>query len=448
MSYTDPLLNTQLGPKETTAEVSRSVALSATLINDPSNAVNLMYQAMSDEKHTWSSEGHYTRDEVNYAFHNHGSHHELLDMDITDIASHYVLLHFDAQNIPEDTYTLKIKGLINRPMSFTLDQIKKFPKHTVQIVMECAGSDRASSTPRFNHHSPWGLQPIAQAEWSGCLLTDVLNHCGGYTENAIDIIFTGADTGIESGDVINYQRSLNIEKDHILDDCLLIYEMNGQPLPKKHGFPLRLMVPGWYGMASVKYLKEIEVVPYRFRGRGMVTYSYSIHPEDPDLKQPVTIIRPRAIIKWPGIAEFFTRNRYLGAGLNVLQGRAWVGGSTVRRKEHIVDIAKVDLSFDNGDTWNETQIVDKRKSPWGWCKWIYNWNAIPGLYNIIVRATATDGVVQPVWPTHELWDYRSMGTIACQRVTVHVIPELYVGLKSVQSEEIVRDPKILDRKVY
>jgi DMSO/TMAO reductase YedYZ molybdopterin-dependent catalytic subunit len=93
----------------------------------------------------------------------------------------------------------------------------------------------------------------------------LFNYCGGWLSGSVDIIFTGYDTGIEVGKVVNYQRSLNIQKDNILEDCLLVYEMNGQPLPKKHGFPLRLMVPDWYGMASVKYLKEIDFVPYRFR---------------------------------------------------------------------------------------------------------------------------------------------------------------------------------------
>lgn len=179
-----------------------------------------------------------------------------------------------------------------------------------------------------------------------------------------------------------------------------------------------------------------------------MTYTYSVHPEDKELLQPVTIIRPRAIIKWPGIAEFFTRNRYVKSGLTKLEGRCWVGGSTVRRKEHIVDIAKVELSFDNGDSWEETTITQQRTSPWGWNKWEYDWDATPGVHTIIVRATATDGVVQPTWPGPEMFDYRSMGTIAAQRITVHVVNELYVGLESIQSQEPTRDPKPADRKIY
>lgn len=83
---------------------------------------------MSDDHHTWTPNSGYTRDEVNYAFHNHGSHHELLDMDVTDIASHYVLLHFDAQNIPQETYKLNIKGLVGQPKVFTIEEIKRYPK--------------------------------------------------------------------------------------------------------------------------------------------------------------------------------------------------------------------------------------------------------------------------------------------------------------------------------
>lgn len=446
-----------LNEKETIAEQIRSGPFSAEYIKgtakiDESSAkdaaTDLLYRSMNDNKHSWSQHDGYTRNEVDYAFHNHGAHHELLDMDVTDIASHYVLLHFDAQNIPLESYKFDITGLVNSPRTFTLDEIKWLPQQKLQIVMECAGSDRASSFPRFNHHSPWGLQPISQAEWTGCLLMDVIKLCGGFKEGAVDILFTGYDIGVESGKVVNYERSLNIEKDHILDDCLLVYEMNGQPLPKKHGFPLRLMVPGWYGMASVKYLKKIEVIPYRFRGQGMISYTYSIHGEDRELKQPVTIIRPRAIMKFPGIAEFFTRSRYIGAGEILLQGRCWVGGTTFRRKEHIIDIAKVELSFDNGNNWVEAPITKKRASPWGWNKWEYLWNAAPGVYNIFVRCTDTDGVSQPVWPEQEFWDYRGMGTVAAQRLTVHVIPQLYVGLESVQAIEVSRDPRPFDRQLY
>jgi DMSO/TMAO reductase YedYZ molybdopterin-dependent catalytic subunit len=150
--------------KEFTAEVKRGVALTATTTGQVENAAQAMYKAMNDNQHSWTLNSGFTREEVDYAFHNHGSHHELLDMDITDIASHYVLLHFDAQNIPEETYKLEIKGLINKPITLTLSDIKKFPKKTTQIVMECAGSDRGSTFPSFNHHSPWGLQPIGQAE--------------------------------------------------------------------------------------------------------------------------------------------------------------------------------------------------------------------------------------------------------------------------------------------
>lgn len=447
-----------LTQKEKTAEEIRSVAFSANEIKENLNlnqdinmaktdALNLLYKSMNDNKHSWSLKDGYTKNEVDFALHNHGSHNELLDMDVTDIASHYVLLHFDAQNVPLDEYKLQIHGLIKNPMTFTLDNIKKFSKYNVQIVMECAGNDRTSTLPRFNHHNPWGLQAVGQAEWGGCLLMDVIKKCGGFSSGAVDVVFTGYDIGIEDGKVINYQRSLNIETDDILDDCYLIYEMNGQPLPKKHGFPLRLMVPGYYGMCSVKYLKHIDVIPYRFRGKAMVAYNYSIHPEDKELKQPVTIIRPRAIIRLPGISEFFTRNRYIQAGKINLEGRCWVGGSTVNRKVYTIDIAQVLLSFDNGETWNEAAITKKRTSAWGWNKWEYEWDAKPGLHTIIIRAIDTSGISQPVWPNIEFWDYRSMGTIAAQRITVHVLSELYVGLESVQLFD-EKGPKPIDRRVY
>src|SRR5436305_5203970 len=167
-------MDSHLSNKELIAEELRGASLSAKIIEQnigiPSGtnmAMDRMYQSMNDNKHSWTTLNGYTRHEVDYAFHNHGAHHELLDMDVTDIASHYVLLHFDAQNIDESQYELEITGLVAKPCRLTLSRIKSLPAIRLPIVMECAGSDRVSSLPRFNHHSPWGLQPISQAIWTG-----------------------------------------------------------------------------------------------------------------------------------------------------------------------------------------------------------------------------------------------------------------------------------------
>lgn len=372
-----------LNTKEIIAYESRGVALPSVIIQDNVNNINSKNAAMDlmlDKKQSLS----YTGNNVDYTVYNDQFH-------------------------PLDLYKLKIQGLINTQMVFTLNQIKQYPKYKVTVVMECAGSP--STFPQFDYYSPLELQPIYQTEWTGCLLIDVIESLGGFKDDAGDILFIGADVEIDNGKVHNYQRSLNIDSDDIIDDCLLVYEMNGNPLSNKHGFPLRLIVPGWYGMASVKYLKEIKIIPYKFN------YKYQSSP-DLELKQSVGIIRARAIINSPGISDLFTGIWYLKSGINLLQGQCWVGGSTYLRNTKIIDIASVELSFDSGNTWVRAEITEHRSSLWGWNKWEYLWNTSPGLYNIFIRAIDTDGVIQPTWSEQESLDYNV--TVACQRVTICV----------------------------
>lgn len=428
---------------------SQGVELAADILSekmDTSKAehqsLNMLYSEMNNNFHKWSQ--NYSREEVDFAYHNHGAYAELLDNDVTDITGHYVSLHFDVQNIPIETYVLNVCDYVNEPKKFTLNEIKAFPKITLPCVLECAASGGSSSFPRFNSHSPWGMQAVSQSSWSGCLVSDIISACGGYKYGAKELIFTGSDTGVVNGKVVQYQMSLNIENDDILDDSFVAYEMNGQPIPLKHGFPVRLICPGYYGQYSVKYLTQIQVISSPFRGPFMKSYTHSIHPEDNNLIQPVTIIRPRALIKPPGLAEFFTRNRYLQAGIIDLEGRCWVGGSTIRRQKYIVDIAQVNLSFDHGQTWHSAQIVQHRASLWGWSKWTYKWTAKPGLYTIIIRATDTSAYEQPLYQSISSWNYHSLASNIAQRLTVHVVDNL--NTESIQASEQTRNPQPLDHK--
>lgn len=161
---------------------------------------------------------------------------------------------------------------------------------------------------------------IGTAEWTGTPLRDLLSDAGLEAE-AVEVVFHGADGGIQGDEQQSYARSLRVEE-AIREEVLLAYEMNGHPLEPQHGFPLRLIVPGWYGMASVKWLTAVEAVGEPFEGfQQAVAYRYQDDANDPG--QPVQRIRVRALMIPPGIPDFFSRRRFLDAGQVALSGRAW-----------------------------------------------------------------------------------------------------------------------------
>jgi sulfane dehydrogenase subunit SoxC len=202
-----------------------------------------------------------------------------------------------------------------------------------------------------------------------------------------------------------YQRSLSVSE-ATRKEVLLAYLMNGEPLQPQHGYPLRLLVPGWYGMASVKWLDRIEAVPNVFRGYQMVrAYRYASGPDD--LGEPVSLIRVRALMIPPGIPDFMTRTRLLQSGPVILEGKAWAG--------HL-SISRVEVSLDSGSTWSEAQLGET-VSPYAWTSWTFLWNAEPGVYTLCVRATDADQNVQPI---EQQWNFGGYGNNGVQRVNVIV----------------------------
>ena len=202
-----------------------------------------------------------------------------------------------------------------------------------------------------------------------------------------------------------YQRSLTIDE-ATQEDVLLVYEMNSKPLAPQHGYPLRLLVPGWYGMTNVKWLDSIEAIDRHFDGYQMArTYRYAQGPNDDG--ESVDLMRVRSLMVPPGIPDFLTRVRLLESGTVALQGRAWVGGSSISR---------VEVSVDGGSSWSEAQLEDKL-SPHAWVGWSFNWDAKPGKRTLRVRATDAAGNVQP---TEQPWNYQGMGNNIAQSVDVIV----------------------------
>lgn len=186
---------------------------------------------------------------------------EAMRYPITPSGLHYMVIYFDIPDVDADTWRLNVGGLVSKPLRLSLDDIKKRPARTMAVTMGCARNGRSLLSPRVISQ-PWFTEGIGTAEWTGTPLKGILDEAG-ISDDAVDIVFSSADPG-NQGDVLQvYQRSLNLEEAN-REEMLLVYEMNGQPLQPQHGYPLRLLLPGWYGMASVKWLDTIEAVSTQF----------------------------------------------------------------------------------------------------------------------------------------------------------------------------------------
>jgi DMSO/TMAO reductase YedYZ molybdopterin-dependent catalytic subunit len=202
-----------------------------------------------------------------------------------------------------------------------------------------------------------------------------------------------------------YERSLSVE-DALRDEVLLAYEVNGEPLPPQHGYPLRLLVPGWYGMTHVKWLSTITVTGEDFRGWQQET-AYRMRQSEDEAGTPVTRMLPRSLLVPPGIPEFLSRARFLDAGPVAVEGRAWSGLGPVER---------VEFSADGGSSWVDADL-DGALSPYAWAGWRVTWEAVSGEHELCCRATDAAGNTQPTGPA---WNLDGYCNNAVQRVSVTV----------------------------
>ena len=225
------------------------------------------------------TEGPLTVEELQLATRNKGMPLEALRYDVTPVGLHYLLVHFDIPALDPLGWRLNLGGNVRHPLSLTLDDIRGRPRRTMLVTLECAGNGRAGLHPR-PISQPWLSEAVGTAEWTGTPLLGVLEEAG-IEPGTVDIVFAGADHGIEKGYEHDYARSLLLEET-ARPEVLLAYEMNGRPLEPQHGAPLRLLVPGWYGMTHVKWLVRIEALTRRFDGyQQSIAYRYKSDPDDP-----------------------------------------------------------------------------------------------------------------------------------------------------------------------
>jgi sulfane dehydrogenase subunit SoxC len=346
-----------------------------------------------------------TMEELALAARNHGMPLEALRYDVTPVGLHYLLVHFDIPAADESSWTLELGGHLRRPRTLTMEELRRRPQVTAPVTLECAGNGRARLDPR-PVSQPWLEEAVGTAEWTGTPLAPLLEEAG-VGPGAVEVVFGGADRGVQGGLEHDYERSLPLAE-AMRAEVLLAWGVNGRPLPPQHGHPLRLVVPGWYGMTSVKWLRKISVVTEPFDGYQQ-SGSYLLHTSADDPGTPVTRIQPRSLLLPPGIPEFESRERFLEPGRQLLTGRAWSG---------LAPVAKVEVSTDGGRGWRPAEL-EPQPSPWAWAGWSFAWEAAPGSYELCSRATDAAGNTQPLAVP---WNTGGYANNAVQRVKVTVRP--------------------------
>lgn len=289
-----------------------------------------------------------TLDELQLATRNHGMPLEALRYGLTPIGLHYLLIHYDIPAVDPERWRLVVDGRVTRELSLGLSDLRARDAIEVAVTMECAGNGRAQLVPR-PVSQPWLVEAVGTARWRGVSLRALLDEAG-VGDTAVEVLFTGLDRGVEGGEEQDYARSLLLDE-ALREEVVVAYEVNGVPLPPQHGFPLWLVVPGWYGMTNVKWLARITVLERPFAGYQQER-GYRIRQDPDEEGTPVTRILPRALMAPPGIPDFMTRERALPLAPCRLTGRAWSGKAP---------IAGVDVSTDDGATWAAATLAGRAR---------------------------------------------------------------------------------------
>lgn len=356
---------------------------------------------MGGTTHKLATSTDITIEELQLAVRNHSMPLEALRYDVTPVGLHYLLTHFDIPEVDLAAWRLDVGGAVRKSVTFGLEDLKAMPRVTAQVILECAGNGRAHHSPR-PVSQPWLYEAVGNAEWTGTSLRRLLEAAGPLA-SAVEVVFTGLDRGVQGGIEQQYERSLPFE---VAREAIVAYEMNGQPLTPQHGYPVRLVIPGWYGMAHVKWLRSITFVDQPFRGYQQEA-SYHISISEQDLGQPVTRMLPRSLMIPPGIPDYMSRTRFVSPGLCTVEGRAWSGHGPIKQ---------VQVSTDGGSTWADAAL-EPAISEFAWRSWRYTWQAEPGEYQLCCRAEDAAGHVQPLEPT---WNVGGYCNNEVQRVKVVV----------------------------
>ncbi|MCI4369253.1 MAG: sulfite oxidase [Thermoplasmata archaeon] len=327
---------------------------------------------------------------------------------ITPVSRFFVRSHLPIPVELDGPWQLEIEGEVERPYTLTREELSRAPHLSYAAVMECAGNSRDSMSPKALG-VPWGHGAVGNAEWSGVPLRSLLERAG-LRPGAVEVVLEGADHGIEKGVEGEQRFSMSLPLRTALDPRVLVADrMNGAPLTQEHGYPMRAIVPGWYGMAWVKWLRKIRLLDRPFEGYyRSKSYVYLYEGDASDVPvRPVTVQRVKSLITWPAA------HACIAPGRHTLRGIAWSGCGPIVRVE--VDV---------GTTPAGTRPPARREAklggaatPSSWTPWRCEVDLVTrGYYVLRARAADSEGNVQP---DGVQWNVRGVGNNS-----VHEIPVL------------------------
>lgn len=309
----------------------------------------------------------------------------------------FVRNHFPPPLTPPSGFELVIPGKTSK--FITTEQFTPFEQIHRDVVLECAGNGRTLMKP-VPPGTPWALDGVSAVTTSGYRLNEVL---GPLPDDTAEVVFTGADIGTVAPEGrVPYQFSISRELATSTVPVLATH-IGGEPINLVHGGPIRLIVPGHYGMMSVKWLIKVEAVTRSFRGHFVELYRY-FDDEFEDERAPVGPIAVRSVISSPLAGES------VAAGALEVKGSAWSGSS---------EVAMVEVSIDGGKTWSQADLVRRETGGrWAPIRWAYTGEPEPGPVEILARATDDSGAVQPMKPR---WNANGYANNVVQRVHVHAV---------------------------
>lgn len=303
-----------------------------------------------------------------------------------------------SRRIPLEKWSLSIGGEVDTPLSLSFDELLSMPKAISANTLECSGNSRSLLAEKASGN-PWTVGGVGNAVWGGVWLREVLERAGLKPE-ARHVAFEGLDKPLGTSGA-KFVRSIPIEK--AMASTLLAYEMNGESLPLKHGYPLRALALGWTGANCVKWLNRITVLSHPFEGFFMDS-AYRVYQkgQEPQTGEVVTRMKLKSIITQP------TPGEMLKAGAVVILGAAYAGEA---------EVAEVEVSTDGGSSWQPADLIGPHE-PYAWRQWQIVWKAEEsGEYSIMARATDTEGNQQP---THAEWNVLGYGNNGVFEHTVRI----------------------------
>jgi DMSO/TMAO reductase YedYZ molybdopterin-dependent catalytic subunit len=340
---------------------------------------------------------------------------------ITPVDHFFVRTHVGVPNVEIANWQLQVDGNVANPLMLSMGDLRSMPSVEIVAVLECAGNGRSFFDPPVAGIQ-WGHGAVGNGRWRGVRMADVLKRAG-IKEGTVEILFDGADVPI--GTMADFQRSIPLAK-ALHPETLLAYDMNGEPLPIKHGFPLRVIVPGWAGDSWVKWVTNIRVLKERSTGFWMKNaYLYPLQPlapgstVPPEAMTPITTLRVKSVISFPSSSTSMPIGKPI-----VIRGAAWSGDAG--------NVQDVRVSVDRGRTWKPAQLTGPA-TRFGWRLWEFPWTpSSEGQQVLLARAADSKGDVQPIvaeWnPGGYLWNAISRVDVSVGGVAQSASPSEPAGL--------------------